>query len=227
MIHSWLRPIEEIMLAAVDSKVRVLGVLSPEAGAGVSTACRMLAESHCRSGAKTLLVDLTQTVQQAETDGAWAPGDGAAQLIQVQASGVDLLAVRPTAETRPAFNNVDVMRRMFKDELAAYEAIIVDLPPVLNRREDLINPLAAARACDAVIMVCMIGLIKQHEVEETLSVLRTAGVQLGGTVLNDMRNPTLGAEMAAAARRIARLSPKLAAWLQKKLLASSFLNHRT
>lgn len=231
MFQSWLQPIEQVMLAAVDSKVQVLGIFSPDRGSGVSAVCLMLAECHSRTGTKTLLIDLSQTIEHSDDDlsesEAWAPGDGAAQLIQSHKGGFDVLAVRPSSRTRPMFNNVDVLRRMFKDELAAYEAIVVDLPPVLNARENRINPLAAARACDAVVMVCMIGMVTHQRVKATLSMLQTAGIQLGGTLANELHNPTLAYEMSAYIRRFAGIAPRFSAWIERKLMSSQVLNHQT
>lgn len=214
------------MLATVDSKTRVLGVLSPDVGVGVSTLCRMIADSHCRAGRKTLLVDLTQIVSDVEDDDGWAPGDGAAQMIQRGDDSFDVLHAWPTIVTRPLFNNVDTLRRLFSEQLAAYEAVVVDLPPVLDQQESLINPLAAARACDAVIMICTPGRVTQQRIKQTVLTLGTAGIQLGGVVLNDVHNPTLGEELAASARKLARFAPRLASRVEYWLLANEFLKSR-
>jgi Mrp family chromosome partitioning ATPase len=226
MMQSWLQSVEQIMLAAVDGKARVLGVVSPDAGAGVSTLCRMLAESHSRSGSKTLLIDLAQPLDTSEKDESWAPGDGAKQLIRPAPGGYDVLAARPTTSTRPMFNNIDVLRRMFTDELEAYQAIVVDLPPVLGQDEATVNPLAAARACDAIVLVCMTGKLTQPRLQLTMSSLAAAGVKVGGTVLNDLHNPTLGSELAGQARRLSGLAPRLSAWLERRLRSSEFLNSK-
>ncbi len=225
MIRSWLGAVEQVMLAAIDSKARVLGVLSPDSGSGVSTLCRMLAESRSSSGAKTLLINLTQYSD--DTDDDWTPASGATQLVQLDAAGYDVLTARPTRATRAAFNNVQSLRELVNDELASYEAVFVDLPPVLDQSSNQINPLAAARACDAVVMVCMPGRTTHHRIKRTMEMMEAVGVQLGGTVLNDLRNPTLGSELAGAARRLGRILPGLGASLERNALASSFLNSRS
>ncbi len=194
------------MLAAADSKARVLGVLSPDRGSGVSTLCRMVAESFACSGVKTLLVDLTQTVV-ASREGCdwwdWVPGKNVAQIVKLDPGGYEILAARPTNITRALFNNVDTLRQIFNNELSEYKAIVVDLPAVLHQREDHINPVAAARACDAVIMMCVTGRTTKQNVNLTVRELGSAGVQLGGTVLNDFHSPPPRTEKASKVTRFA------------------------
>jgi hypothetical protein len=59
-----------------------------------------------------------------------------------------------------------------------------------------------------------------------LATLQTAGIQIGGVVLNDRHNPTLATEMAAGTRRLAWFAPRFAAWVERKLLNSQILNQQ-
>lgn len=175
------------MLAALDSKTRVIGITSPDRGAGVSSLCRMVAESFAQSGAKTLLVDLSQQTDTAiNARPAWMPGGGATDFIQRDPRGYEIIASPPTTATRPLFNNVETLRRAFVDELSMYRTVVVDLPAIMEDVSGQINPVAVSRACDAVILVCVAGRTRRDRIAATVSTLAMAGVQLGGTVLNDM-----------------------------------------
>jgi Mrp family chromosome partitioning ATPase len=226
MISAWLHSIEQIMLAAVNSKTRVIGVLSPDRGSGVSTLCAMLAESFARSGMRTLLVDLASPMRLATEEAGWVPGEPALQHVRSDPKGYDVLAAPATPATRALFNKADAFRGLFDNDLKTYAAIVVDLPPPVDRSEDMINPMAAASACDTVIMVCAMGQLMQPRIKATVADLTSAGVVLGGTVINHKQSPTLGVDMAAAVRRLTFVLPRTAPWLARKLAASKFLNSR-
>lgn len=181
------RSVEQIMLATAESKARLLGVLSPNSGAGVSTLCRMVAGGFASAGMRTLLVDLTKNAVETDEQGpVWRSDLTATALVETVPAGYDLIQAPPTPQSRALFNNIDTLRRMFAEDLSDYKMIIIDLSAVLDPREDLINPVSVARACDAVIMVCVTGRTTQEDVRRTVSALESAGVQLAGTVLNDV-----------------------------------------
>lgn len=181
------RTLEQIMLAAAESKARVLGFLSPDRGAGVSTLCRLLAGGFVGAGIRTLLVDLTQeAVEENDRRPVWLPNLTPTSLIEADPAGYDVIQAPPTWQSRALFNNIDTLRRMFDQDLREFETIIVDLSSVLDRRENIINPVSVARACDAVIMVCVTGRTTQDQIKQTLTELDSAGVQLSATILNDV-----------------------------------------
>lgn len=362
MIGTWLRDVERIKLATVGQGARVVGVVSPLAGAGVSTLARELAEVTARSGKRTILVDLTQGIGAATSPLGWRPSmtlmaasypatltgvrglrtelskaldtlrltraherdvslavseiaaavvrapESTATLLDMRAKledwrivielthdgspvlaesrlaattlpvvadapalGLQLASTRltwsvsnapndrytmrgvrtlvpepqpapanpeagslaraydeltatPDKSTKLLFNNVDLIRTVLHSELAAYEAVFVDLPPLLGDADDRLNPLAAAAACDALLLVCVSGEIEAAELSGSMTVLQRAGVSVTGLVLNDVNNPTLGQEMAREARRLERILPSLSGWLSRKALRSRFLD---
>lgn len=224
-MESWGRSAEQVLLSTVESNARVLGLISPDGNSGVTSLCRHVALASMRAGSRTLLADFAQPVLD-DPDNGWGPGDGAAQLISTRPDSYDLLEVHPTIGSRGKFNNISALEELFNVELKAYDRIILDLPAVNKRDLDHINPTAAARASDMVLMVCMPGRITQGSIQSALSVLEGAGATMGGIVLNDLANPTLGSQMAASARRLSRLSRRFSGWLERKALASSFLNSR-
>jgi Mrp family chromosome partitioning ATPase len=186
----------------------------------------MLAESSARSGVRTLLVDLAGSMGSGAGEAGWAPGGPALQRVRSDPKGYDILTGSVTPASRALFNKVDAFRGMFEGELSTYAAIIVDLPPPIDRSEDRINPIAAASACDTVLMVCAMGQLVQPRIKAAVAGLNSAGVVLGGTVINHTQRPTLGADMAASVRRLRFAFPRTATWLARRLVASKFLNSR-
>lgn len=183
------RAVEQIVLAANHSNIRVLGILAADRGAGVSTLCQQIARTWAQAGHKALLVDLTTQAPAAGTKRAvWRPDKCPSELIEQHRDGYSVIHA-PPAESRGRFNNSDELRKLLVEDLAGFERVVLDLPAVLNSEPEQINPVAVARACDAVILVCVTGRTTQDQIKRTMSALSLAGVQLGGTVLNDVEEP--------------------------------------
>jgi Mrp family chromosome partitioning ATPase len=213
---------EQIMLAANTAGVRIIGIASAEAGAGVSLIARGLAETYARAGMRTLLLDLSRSGGGPAT---WAPSrSAAAEAVERDAVGFDRITGSAAPTTRPLFNNLALLRQAYADELSEYGTIVVDLPPVLHDGADLINGAAAALACDGVVLVCPTGRMSRTRLAQASGALRGAHVKLLGTVLNEQHAPTLGREIAREAARLQRISPRLARWIGRQALASEFLN---
>lgn len=134
------------------------------------------------------------------------------------------LVANPAMAHRPIFNSVAQMKALFHEELSRYQALVVDLPPVLGTHDECINPLGAIAACDGIILVCMAGEVDRDSLARTMSLLNQTGANVLGLIVNDALNPTLGSELAREARRIQRFAPRLSRWLENKALANTFLN---
>jgi Mrp family chromosome partitioning ATPase len=225
IVSEWTREVDRIALAVRQGGLRVVGVTSPDHKSGVSALAFSLAMTIALSGTSTLIVDLTAGPDDDAKDIIWRPGlGGAGQAIMRRADGIDVLRARFDGNTRFLFNNVEQLRRAFDDDLKQYQAIVIDLPPVCAGEATHISGVAAAAACDGVILVCVGGRIRREALTMGTVSLQSAGAKICGTVVNDVECPTLGAEFAREARRLRRFSPRISSWLERKALASNFLN---
>ena len=198
---SWTRQIEQAMLAIINANLRIVGITSPESGAGVSVVSRLLAASFGRAGRKTLLVSLSRPVTSSSN--AWSPGQSkASDFITTDIHGFDVLDCAPTRQTRARFNHADQIREVFGDELKQYDMVLVDLPPINELSGDTINSVAASVACDAVVMVCAIGDTSRPDLRRAQKLLRQAGAQVLGSITN---------------RPVDRALEEVPAWLAKAL----------
>jgi Mrp family chromosome partitioning ATPase len=224
----WLRPVEQIALSTILNGTRVLGLTSPEGGAGVSTLAEAIAQMLSRSGFKVLLLDMTQPVQEprplpaGETPDAPDQGEQTVRILG-DPGGFDVLAASSTARTRFLFNNVSWIEEMLAHEAADYSKIVMDLPPLFSNRHDLINPVAAAAACDSVLLVCARGQVTIDQVNRAMELVRSSGIRLSGTVLNELAYTPPGAEVARVVRRLFWCVPPLAGFLERKALRSKML----
>ena len=219
---------EQIMLSAVESRIRVLGFTSPIAGSGVSTIARHVAEAFAHSGTKTLLLDMTAPVRGDPRAPQWLPGaPGAADAAMVEFTGLSVLAADATERTRAQFNNIESLQKTLQRDLATFGAIIVDLPSVVEEDANRLNPIAFARACDALLLVCLTGHIDRAELSEATAALKPAGVNLAGIVLNDYYATTLGAEIAEGLEKsVGKVLPQVAQRLGDRVAASRFFGER-
>ncbi len=220
---AWMRAVEQLVVPALENKVRVLGLTAPHIGAGVSSLASAAAESIARSGTRVLCVDFSQPV--ANVGGEWAPGDGTApSRIEADPAGFDRLTAVASAESRYTFNNGKRLRRTLFDELSEYTVIVVDLPALIETETDSINPLAVALACDQVLMVCARDRTTRPQITDAAHRARQAGVKLGGIVWNDFSTPSLGMDIAGSVRRRLGFFPPLAHFLERRFARSTFLN---
>jgi hypothetical protein len=192
--------------------------------AGVSTVARSTAEVFARSGFKTLLVDLTPPIQSTCDRPYWPGGGDLRKCITCRNGASDRLIARPTPSTRSTLNNVEAVRKAFTVELAEYSQVVIDMPAILDVDEHLINPLAAAAACDAVLLVCLTGGLTEERLTRALDLTRAAGANVTGTVLNDKDHFTVGADLARAGKRLFGWTPRVSHWIERRTLESEFLN---
>lgn len=215
------------MLSAVEGKIRLLGVTAPVSGSGVSTVARGVAEAFARSGHKTLLLDLSTDIRTDSRAPAWVPGGhSASAAIRAEPSGLATLTADTTTATRALFNNVEFLQQMLDAELASYSAIVLDLPAVREDEDKRLNPLAAARVADAVLLVCLTGQIDRGQLSDAVETLKMAGANTAGVVLNDYFGTSFGDEIADRIEAKRRLLPGLAGRLAGKFRESRFLNER-
>lgn len=223
MIDDWSRTAEQLMLATIESKIRVVAVTSPISGAGVTTVARGLAATFARAGRATLLIDLSGTVHEGNQQG-WRPGEPVpADAIKMGENGLAVMTVVPSASSRALFGNVALLTQAFQTDLATYASIILDLPAIDDTARDTLNPVAAARAADAVFLVGLTGLTLRGEMTDASQKLRQVGANVTGVILNDQYCATLGEEIADVSyTRLGRFFPGVAHWLAQKALSIRF-----
>lgn len=221
----WMRPIEQIVLPVLESKIRVLGFTSANHGAGVTSVTTAAALALAKSGIKVVVLDFTQPVANAADGSQWLPGEGGAQArITPAPGGYDLLAAIATEDTRYLFNSGKRLRRTLFEDLSEYAAVLVDLPPLLAARSDTINPVTAALACDQVLLVVANCRTSRDTARQAVELAKSSGIKLTGAIFNNCGAPTVGRDIARSARRYLAFAPALAKFIERKALGSSLLN---
>lgn len=201
MIAEWSKPVERVSLTLRAKNLRTVGVLSPVASAGVSTFCRSLCEHRARAGSQTLLIDVNAVGVEPEHRSGAAPFAGE---VLTDVRGYDIMVLRHDIDDWPRYANPEEGRAGLINLMHTYETIVLDLSP-LNRTA-LITPAAIALACEAVLVVCPVGVYRE-QVEKSVSSLREDGVRIEGVVWIDVNGTSSSAQFGRRPRPETRGGP--------------------
>lgn len=215
--------IERIFLSAAARGGRVLGVIGCGRGDAQHLLARALAERSARSGERTLLLDLSLPVGPATDRIRWAPGDErVGESIQRDPRGFERLAAVACPTTVMRFRNLGGLKHLLGQELAHYQAIVIDAGSLLGTDEAAIPAATIAQACETIVMATIPGAMRRDQFEAAVTTLGAAAPRMVGLVLDDAGNPTVGEELCRLAARLERYLPavsrKLTRWLSRRPL---------
>lgn len=217
--------LERVYASTIGRGARSVTVTGVVPGVGASLLARALAARASHGGLRAVYVDfnLARPVYQA-LQTAWRPDDASVQTALVPVQDDQPYAVVPPPVTERdghlIFREGNVLRRLLDQDLASYDAIIIDTSAVgaVNGRNIPAEQVAAAT--DQTILVLLAGVTKTHTARHAVDRLTTAGAKLAGVVLNDRDNPSLADEMCREANRLRRFLPSLTrricAWVRQK-----------
>jgi receptor protein-tyrosine kinase len=174
-------------------RTRPILITSPQSGEGKTVVSSNLAIAMAKSGRRTILVDadmrspmmhVIHTVSNAR--GLFNVLCGELNVTQaVLPSGIDRLDIMPAGPTPP--NPAELLNdirfnQLLKDLCAAYDAVVIDAPPVI--------PVADAAIisawCKTTIMVMRARKSTLKDGQESLDRLAAAGASVLGVVVNDV-----------------------------------------
>lgn len=215
--------IERIFLSAAARGGRVLGVIGCGPDDAQHLLARALSERSARSGERTLLLDLSLPVGPMTERIRWAPGDErVGESIQRDPRGFDRLTAVACPSTVMRFRNLGGLRHLLEQELAHYQAIVVDAGALLGTDDAAIPAATIAQACETIVMATMPGTMRRDQFEAAVTTLGPAASRMVGLVLDDAGNPTVGEELCRLAGRFERYLPavsrKLTRWLSQRPL---------
>ncbi len=215
--------IERVFLSAAARGGRVLGVVGCGPGEAQHLLARALAERSARSGVPTLLLDLSLPVGPVTDRIRWAPGDErVGESIQRDPRGFERLTAVACPTTVMRFRNLGGLKHLLEQELAHYQAIVIDAGSLLGTDEAAIPAATIAQACETIVMATIPGAMRRDQFEAAVATLGAAASRMVGLVLDDAGNPTVGEELCRLAARLERYLPavsrKLTRWLSQRPL---------
>jgi Mrp family chromosome partitioning ATPase len=224
MAATYRDEVQKLLLTTIGNGEKVVAVTAAQPQSGVTTLCRALAAASAASGIRTLLLDLARPVASGHIVPPWLPGFmNVRHAISLDPLGFDLLTAVTTVKTRELFNTPAALRAILRGELTEYDAIVVDIAPLRPVVPRAVDALCAAASCDSVFLLFVANRDTRQQVIEAREALTQAGVQLAGVIVNDMENPSLGAELARQALRWKRFAPRWTAAAAARLMRIDFL----
>lgn len=179
---NWQRSIEHIVVA--NKGCRVVGLTSVRSGAGVSHIGRGMAKSIAETGARTLVIMLSQ-MSSAGSDQPAPAGELRASIVP-SVHGYDIFSGNDS-DGRPIALNARELRQALENELAEYDRIILDLPAICEDAGNGLRAVSVAPICDRVLLVCLVGSDRSTEIAEAAALLRGAGAVVSGVIANEYK----------------------------------------
>lgn len=196
-IHDLRTSVEIACNALRSDQSVVIAIVGWTRGVGVSTLCLSLAQLIRRSGRHVTLFQASGTAVRlganqvharptgSLADAAFA-GLGPAQLGFGEIDGIELLPIHSAnanANIFADFHNLHVESIM--DAARSKGDVLLDLPSL----DSSMDALALAAYADAVLVVARAGQTTVDELAESFQLLRRAGVNVIGTVINRVKPP--------------------------------------
>jgi polysaccharide biosynthesis transport protein len=186
--------VNSIRFQVAGNSPKVLAIVSALPGEGKTTVAALVATSLAQDGARVLLVDadfrrrgLSRRMRLTTSNGLVGLLETGGSLAEAAAhdarTGLDVLTAERPATNPSRLARAEIVARVLTEARAAYDAVIIDTPPLAAVDDAL--PFAAA--ADATILVALWGATPMPALRGCLQRLRLAGSQNVGVALNGVR----------------------------------------
>lgn len=229
MIHiSEYLEVEHIYAQALRKQSRTLAICAANAGEGVTTVAMSLARRYANPGHKTLLVDMNYyrpalDQRMALPRHSWHIGDGTLKsAIEKHPCGLEILTASLSVD--PNLRQRDQLDELIRQWQKEYAMVIFDTSPLNAVNRQNIPAEHIGSLVDSCVMVMQSAITKEADILQALSKLKSHQVEPIGWVMNDFQCPSLAVEMRRELARLARFAPRLARWLEQKVLNNELIN---
>ena len=220
----WSDAIERVAVMALQRKIRSLGVIGAGPEVGASTFSRLIADALARIGYPSLLMDLSGEGRTLSEGRGWTSphADPKPYIVHEAENRFRLVAV-PTSASHDHFNDAPRLRELLAGNAFDNRILVLNLPPLVGRDRDAINPVASAAACEAVVLLCDLGSTTRKQLDEAVETCRAGGIKLAGVILNELSYESPGVQIGRAGRRFFRIIPPLGRWIESRALRMEIL----
>jgi Mrp family chromosome partitioning ATPase len=229
MIHlSEYLEVEHIYAQALRKQSRTLAVCAANAGEGVTTVAMALARRYASPGHKTLLVDMNYCRPALDQRFAlprqvWGLEDNSLEdAIEAHPCGLDVLTASLSVDS--SLRQQDRLMALIQHWQTRYSMVVFDTSPLNAVNRQNIPAEHIAGAVDGCVLVLQSAVTKEADILQALSKLKSHQVEPIGWVMNDLQCPALAVEMRRELARISRFAPRMARWLEQKILNNDLIN---
>ncbi len=208
-----------------------ISVCAANAKEGVTTIAAALALRCANAGHNTLLVDMNYCRPSLDrhfqmTRQAWILDETSIkQAIHPHISGLQVLTASLSVDDQ--LRQKDALQELMSKCAECFDRVIVDTSPLnaINRQNVPAEQVCAAT--DATLLVARTAVTKEADILQGLSRLKSYEIDILGWIMNDMDCPPLAQEIKRELDRLARFSPRIARWLDRKIGSWDLINQVT
>ncbi len=221
----------QLLASAIGSRDRTSALIcSAETGEGASTVAYAVAQRVAASGARTLLVEFNTLHSYCAEVLALPRRSWSLESLDDDAvfciPGRNLsLLPPPLAGAFPVSEqNERSLAAAIDRWTRAYDMVIVDGPPILEKTFSGVNGLMLAKTVDAVFLVVASGATPSARILDAAGRLASVGAPAAGVIMNDRDMPPLKEEIARQIEKSGDRFPRFKNWLLRRVNRARLLD---
>jgi len=218
--------VEAIYNQTIGSGYSTLAITSAKAGEGKTTVAQAIAKRAQVVGKIVLLVEMNTfnpVLSKALRTSITKPVTSN-EIVAIEDKGYSLLPAPDNIRDILHYREKHLLLESIKQWLVEFDCIIFDTSALTSQNQSNIPAEIICQVCEGALLVIEAGTTPANLIKESVDKLKLKNVNLIGSIINDINNPSLLTELQRETYRLNRLFPKVMVKLRKKLASLVLLN---
>lgn len=218
--------VEAIYNQTLGSGYSTLAITSAKAGEGKTTVAQAIAKRAQVVGKIVLLVEMNTfnpVLSKALRTSITKPVTSN-EIVAIEDKGYSLLPAPDNIRDILHYREKYLLLESIKQWLVEFDCIIFDTSALTSQNQSNIPAEIICQVCEGALLVIEAGTTPANLIKESVEKLKLKNVNLIGSIINDINNPSLLTELQRETYRLNRLFPKVMVKLRKKLASLVLLN---
>ena len=218
--------VEAIYNQTLGSGYSTLAITSAKAGEGKTTVAQAIAKRAQVVGKIVLLVEMNTfnpVLSKALRTSITKPVTSN-EIVAIEDKGYSLLPAPDNIRDILHYREKHLILESIKQRLVEFDCIIFDTSALTSQNQSNIPAEIICQVCEGALLVIEAGTTPANLIKESVEKLKLKNVNLIGSIINDINNPSLLTELQRETYRLNRLFPKVMVKLRKKLASLVLLN---
>ncbi len=218
--------VEAIYNQTIGSGYSTLAITSAKAGEGKTTVAQAIAKRAQVVGKIVLLVEMNTfnpVLSKALRTSITKPVTSN-EIVAIEDKGYSLLPAPDNIRDILHYREKHLLLESIKQWLVEFDCIIFDTSALTSQNQSNIPAEIICQVCEGALLVIEAGTTPANLIKESVEKLKLKNVNLIGSIINDINNPSLLTELQRETYRLNRLFPKVMVKLRKKLASLVLLN---
>lgn len=218
--------VEAMYNQTLGSGYSTLAITSAKAGEGKTTVAQAIAKRAQVVGKIVLLVEMNTfnpVLSKALRTSITKPVTSN-EIVAIEDKGYSLLPAPDNIRDILHYREKHLLLESIKQWLVEFDCIIFDTSALTSQNQSNIPAEIICQVCEGALLVIEAGTTPANLIKESVEKLKLKNVNLIGSIINDINNPSLLTELQRETYRLNRLFPKVMVKLRKKLASLVLLN---